>query len=152
MFRRLHPEKQGWNLSLMNIGVTNMAKSASEDGAGGGRDIGRMFKRQEDVLKDFKTEDVDVPPDPVSEKKIASGDESHDGFQPELRVSDEAADEIMAGSEDVIPPTQNTVDENGDWEEEQDEDAGCEKCGMCGAVMPAFAMASHDRYHNLEDG
>lgn len=42
LFRRLHPEKNGWTLSLLNIAVTNMV-----DGADRGRDIGSMFQRQE---------------------------------------------------------------------------------------------------------
>jgi DNA polymerase iota len=28
MFRKLHPEKTGWNLSLLNVAVTNMVESA----------------------------------------------------------------------------------------------------------------------------
>ncbi len=67
MFRRLHFQQGGWNLSLMNIGVTNMVEAASEDGKGKGRDIGKMFKRQEDVLKEWKVEDRDIPPDPLPE-------------------------------------------------------------------------------------
>ena len=66
MFLRLHPAKQGWNL-FMNVGVTNMVETANEDGTGGGRDIGRMFKRQEEVLKEWKVEDKDVPPDAIAE-------------------------------------------------------------------------------------
>lgn len=42
LFRRLHPGKNGWTLSLLNIAVTNMV-----DGADRGRDIGTLFRRQE---------------------------------------------------------------------------------------------------------
>lgn len=41
LFRRLHPEKNGWALSLLNIAVTNMA-----DGVDQTRDIGALFRRQ----------------------------------------------------------------------------------------------------------
>jgi DNA polymerase iota len=34
MFRKLHPYPSGWNLSLVNIGVTNMIETANEDGTG----------------------------------------------------------------------------------------------------------------------
>lgn len=56
LFRSLHQEKQvgsGWNLSLINIAVTNMVDTAfgSKDS---GRDIANMFRRQEEVLKDFR--------------------------------------------------------------------------------------------------
>ena len=51
LFRKLHPERSGWNLSLLNVAVTGMA----DEGKGGaGRDIGAMFKtvpvREEDLL------------------------------------------------------------------------------------------------------
>ena len=152
MFRRLHPQQSGWNLSLVNIGVTNMVETASEDGSGGGRDIGRMFKRQEDVLKEWKVEDRDVPPDPVLKADIKSDSESRlDDVSAEPSAGNEASDIVMAGSEDVIHPTQNTVDENGQWEDDDDEDAGYEKCHECGAVMPTFAMAAHERFHSLEE-
>jgi hypothetical protein len=56
LFRKLHPEKRGWNLSLVNVAATNMADAASERG-GIGRDIGRMFKRQDEVLKQWRVEE-----------------------------------------------------------------------------------------------
>ncbi|RMZ85211.1 hypothetical protein DV738_g406, partial [Chaetothyriales sp. CBS 135597] len=59
MFRKLHPEKGGWNLSLINIAVTNMAETASDSATSDGRDIGRMFRQQEHVLKDFRIRDED---------------------------------------------------------------------------------------------
>lgn len=61
MFRKLHPEKSGWNLSLVNLAVTNMAETAGESKTANGRNIGSMFKRQEDVLKDFKVTEVSTP-------------------------------------------------------------------------------------------
>jgi len=142
MFRKLHPYPSGWNLSLVNIGVTNMVETASEDGTGGGRDIGRMFKRQEEVLK-RKIEDKDVPPDPIPER------ETYDTERTD--PTKEISDSTMAGSEDVIYPTQVEVDENEMWEENEDEDESRQKCSECGAVMPAFAMAAHERFHTLEE-
>jgi len=51
LFRKLHPEKSGWNLSLLNVAVTGMA---DEGKRGAGRDIGAMFKTapvgEEDLL------------------------------------------------------------------------------------------------------
>jgi DNA polymerase iota len=143
MFRKLHPYPTGWNLSLVNIGVTNMVETASEDGSGGGRDIGRMFKRQEEVLKEWKIEDKDVPPDPIPECETCDAEQTD--------PTKEISDSIMAGSEDVIYPTQIEVDENEMWEENEDEDESREKCSECGAVMPAFAMAAHERFHTLEE-
>lgn len=62
LFRKLHPEKSGWNLSLVNLCVTNMSLAASDGKDGAGRDIGRMFKKQDDVLREWKIEDVDMAP------------------------------------------------------------------------------------------
>lgn len=59
MFRKLHPERNGWNLSLINIAATNMAETAADNKDSQGRDIGRMFRRQEEILKDFRVSDTD---------------------------------------------------------------------------------------------
>lgn len=146
MFRKLHPYPSGWNLSLVNIGVTNMIEAASEDGKGGGRDIGRMFKRQEEVLKEWKVEDKDVPPDPIPEAA-----EPHDAIPTDPSAGNEVADSIMAGSEDKdVMPTQTSADELIEWDDEEDEDENRDICHECGASMPAFAMAAHERFHGLE--
>jgi DNA polymerase iota len=146
MFRKLHPYPSGWNLSLVNIGVTNMVETASEDGKGGGRDIGRMFKRQEEVLKAWKVEDRDMPPDPIPDVT----NESHAAVLTDPSAGNEVPGNLMTGSEDRIYPTQNTLDEQAEWEDEVDEDENREICHECGATMPAFAMAAHERFHSLE--
>lgn len=151
MFRRLHPYPSGWNLSLMNVCVTNMIEAASEDGKGTGRDIGRMFKRQEDVLKEWKVEDRDVPPDPIPEVNGRDEAEPGDLDQAEPSAGREATYQTMAGSEDTIYPTQNTIDDLGLWEENEEEEEGHARCHQCGATMPAFAMAAHQRFHIMEE-
>ncbi|KAH0542510.1 hypothetical protein FGG08_003106 [Glutinoglossum americanum] len=69
LFRKLHPKKSGWDLSIVNVAVVNMMEVAGGDGSssgggGEGRDIGKMFRKQEDVLRPWKVEDRDVPPSP----------------------------------------------------------------------------------------
>lgn len=63
LFRSLHTDKHGspgWNLSLINIAVTNMVDTAFGSKESG-RDIANMFRRQEEVLKDFRvTDEADV--------------------------------------------------------------------------------------------
>ncbi|TAQ83456.1 hypothetical protein B7494_g8223 [Chlorociboria aeruginascens] len=147
MFRRLHPQG-GWNLSLINIGVTNMVETASDKG-GGGRDIGKMFKGQEAILREWKVEDRDIPPGTI----LKDSEAKSDIIQAEPSAGSEALGGIITGSEDVIYPTQNTVDEPGQWEEDEDEaeDEDYEKCCACGAVMPGFAMAAHERFHSLDE-
>ncbi|KAH6682967.1 hypothetical protein B0J14DRAFT_135238 [Halenospora varia] len=164
MFRRLHPHPSGWNLSLMNIGVTNMVETASEDSKGTGRDIGRMFKRQAEVLKEWKVEDKDVPPDPIPMEAENTEDHREGPFEEEEHqdgpsdvtqtgpsAGNAAIDGILVGSEDLMMPTQNTVDESGMWEEDEDEEENSERCFHCGATMPAFAMPAHLRFHTLEE-
>ncbi|KAG9248595.1 DNA polymeras-like protein iota [Calycina marina] len=142
MYRRLHPQP-GWNISLMNICVTNLVGAAGEDSGSNGQDISKMFKRQKEVLKEWKVEDKDVPPDPVPVT------EPHGIHQAEPSAGNDAGDVVMEGSEDVLQHTQNTVDENAEWEE--DEESGeLERCGKCGALLPSFAMPAHERFHSLK--
>lgn len=151
MFRKLHPYPSGWNLSLVNIGVTNMVEAASETGKGGGRDISRMFERQEEVLKEWKVEDRDVPPDPVLPEEESHPEAINDDkFQTDPSAGKEVWPVVVAGSEDTIAPTQNTVDDMGVWEEDEEDDDDREQCGTCGAIMPGFAMAAHERFHVFE--
>lgn len=57
MLRKFHAERDHkWNLQLINICVTNMAPSGSEAGSGVGRDIAVMFKKQDDVLRQWRTD------------------------------------------------------------------------------------------------
>jgi len=150
MFRRLHPQQSGWSLTLMNIGITNMVEAASEDGKGTGRDIARMFMRQKDVLKYWRVEDKDVPPDPIPVEKLRDEAESDNLHQAEPSASNEAMDVIIAGSEDMMFPTQNTIDERGLWEDDVDGE-GLDRCDECGCYCPAFAITAHQRLHNMEE-
>ncbi|RFU27999.1 hypothetical protein B7463_g8331, partial [Scytalidium lignicola] len=153
MFRKLHPQPAGWNLSLLNIGVTNLVETASEDGStGGGRDIGSMFKRQESVLREWKVEDKDTAPDSVPDLQDVQSHspglisaQSHGSSN--IHIHDDNMNTNMTGSEDQIQPTQ----ESALWQEDDDTDIDSERCSECGAVMPAFAMAAHHRFHSLED-
>jgi DNA polymerase iota len=126
MFKRLHPHP-GWALSLLNIAVTNMV-----EGAGAGRDIGTMFRRQEDVLREWK---VAPETEPAAVSNAAEPSAGRD-----------AAHFPAAGSEDALPQTQDSVEEY-EWEGEEHR----EECGVCGAVMPGFAMDAHERFHSLEE-
>ncbi|KAJ9649264.1 hypothetical protein H2199_000038 [Coniosporium tulheliwenetii] len=130
MFRKLHPERSGWDLSLVNVAVTNMADAAGDSKTATGRDISNMFRNQAEVLKDVLNGDTDMPA-PIR---------STDGRK---------------GSEDLLVPSQEsrTGLERGEW----DSDDGAEEqvsvltCEVCGAIMPAFAMLAHQRFHELGD-
>jgi DNA polymerase iota len=145
LFRQLHPEKKGWNLSLVNIAATNMADAASEKG-GVGRDISKMFKRQDEVLKQWKVEEEPVVAE--SEKPTAEPEETMmEGVRP-TRGPQELLE--RAGSEDVPTPSQDSERVVADHWESDDEDMVDDdsfRCGECEAIMPTFAMGAHYRWH-----
>ncbi|KFY05194.1 hypothetical protein V491_09182 [Pseudogymnoascus sp. VKM F-3775] len=146
LFHRLHDGK-GWSLSLINICVANMVETASETVKGRGRDISRMFKHQEEVLKEWKVEDKDVPPDWVAEHHGTNdGGRSHALIRAEPSAGNDAIMKGATGSEDVIPMTQDALDDETLYLNEES-DSG--KCSICNAIMPAFAMAAHERYHEF---
>ncbi|KAL9586823.1 MAG: hypothetical protein Q9212_000641 [Teloschistes hypoglaucus] len=63
LFKKLHPGNLGWNLSLMNLCAANMVLTAASIKDSAGRDISKMFKTQDQVLKDWKvTDDLPVAP------------------------------------------------------------------------------------------
>ncbi|KAF1852061.1 DNA/RNA polymerase, partial [Cucurbitaria berberidis CBS 394.84] len=138
LFRRLHPEKSGWNLSLVNVAATNMADAASEKG-GVGRDISKMFKRQDHVLKQWRV-DADQLPD-----EMEGGVDAPSRHTTVPKLPDRAV-----GSEDAPTPSQEDEVVLVDHWESEDEamiDADAYQCDECGAIMPIFAMGAHERWH-----
>ncbi len=61
MFHKLNPGSGGWNVGLLNVCVTNMVPTGADDRASSGRDISTMFRRQEDVLREFRVYDLAPP-------------------------------------------------------------------------------------------
>ena len=122
MFRKLHPEKSGWNLSLVNLAVTNMAETAGNSKTANGRDIGGMFRRQDEVLKDFRVIDTD---------------------------EHEESSNSDAGRRDVQEA--DVEDDEGGWDDEEETEGMEVFCGECGARLPPFAMSAHKRFHEQAD-
>ncbi|KAI1765809.1 DNA/RNA polymerase [Hypoxylon sp. FL1150] len=141
LFRRLNPERQGWNLALINICVTNMvmvAGSDSEAGNGGGRNIASMFRTQEDKLRQWTVYDTT----PV---------QSADGIVPSIEEADEDGWE-RGYNEAAEEPSAISVDpDEGVWEEEEEESGESQTCDFCGHLIPLFAMAAHERFHAIGD-
>lgn len=129
MFRKLHPERNGWNLSLINIAATNMAETAADTKDSQGRDIGRMFRKQEEVLKDFKVIEAEAEADPKEDEVDEAGSRSSDGPGSGDRNEQEWENEDEAEAEQV------TV----------------HKCGVCGMNLPLFAAEAHYRFHSLSE-
>jgi DNA polymerase iota len=149
MFKKLHPEKSGWNLSLINVAVTNMAETAGDGPTAAGRDISSMFKNQDATLKEWRISDQDVPPD------IAMEDAMEDAMVVGIHTSSILEGRNAAGSEDLPTGSQQQrlwQDLPDDWNlGEEDTFLGNLRCIICGAFMPSFALAAHERYHQIED-
>ncbi|KAK4941235.1 hypothetical protein LTR10_018771 [Elasticomyces elasticus] len=128
MFRALHHEKAGWNLSLVNVAATNMAETAADSKESEGRDIGKMFRRQDEVLKDFKVTDEPGATD------------SPQTYSPDML----AVQPHLADTDD------NSMTAAG-WDSDASETEVLEHCDVCQSAMPSFAMPAHKRYHELND-
>ena len=148
LFRKLHPEKSGWNLSLVNLCATNMSMAASEGKASAGRDIGMMLKRQRVVLEDRKVTDVAVTP---SDHELGDREVEQDDIDKIEREvpSPSLPDHAGLGSEDVLLSAQGSSSGNEMWDSEVEENDLGEMCHECGATMPSFAMVAHERFHSL---
>lgn len=138
LFRQLHPEKDGWDLSLVNLCATNMVLTAAETKDGAGRDIGRMFRRQNDVLKDWKLKDLDAPLQTSSNLGIQESSET-----PALNKQ---AVDARSGSEDMHVATQDSFIPEDGWNDEEDDAVHGDSCPVCGATMPSFAIVAHHRF------
>lgn len=149
MFRKLHPEKSGWNLSLMNLCVTNMSLTAASSKDGAGRDISKMFRRQEHVLKDWNVGD-DHKADLTISRQKDSDKSDQQAVDTEPRASTNyGADLDGANGFGKLLKTDKEDDDT--W---QSDDAASDldhRCTICGLSMPVFAMAAHERFHNLPD-
>ena len=132
LFKKLHPERNGWNLSLVNIAVTGMEEKQEY-----GKDIGAVFKKQQDHRKMW---DAEVTP-------FVEDD-----------IMDDAHVEISASQAHINHPVQG-LQRHDDcsanlWEaEDEDEDMldGNDRsgyiCPLCKEAIPAFAQGAHERFH-----
>ena len=144
-FRKLHPETSGWDLSLVNIAATNMLETGGDDKEAGGRDISRMFKKQDDVLKDWKVEDIDIAPSPTDECEQRTAEDSPLASPETMELTEHLY--FGQGSEDNLFYSQTTINGDDEWESGDDTSPTGNVCRICGAIMPAFAMGAHDRFH-----
>ncbi|KAI0009272.1 DNA/RNA polymerase [Xylariaceae sp. FL0662B] len=175
LFRRLHPERAGWNLSLLNVCVTNMVVVAGADdsghgggigGVGGsGRDIGRMFRTQEDKLREWTVydDDDDATPAARDTDEPACDTAASDGGGPGNRVEEWGGVGDGGGDRDggldgriVVeeeePAIEATVLLDGDGGDTWDDDAEeSQACRLCGHAIPIFAVSAHERFHAMGD-
>ncbi|OAP59694.1 hypothetical protein AYL99_06992 [Fonsecaea erecta] len=131
MFRKLHHEQSSWNLSLINVAATNMAETAAETKESQGRDIGRMFRRQDEVLKDFR---------------VTIHSQEADHFESAIPNSPAAQSPAASRTE-----TDTDISVEDGWNSEDGESQPLERCEICENTIPAFALAAHWRYHELSN-
>lgn len=120
MFYKLNPERESWNIGLINICAANMVLSGTDDSAASGRDISVMFKRQDVVLKEFRVYE-ESQPGHLQEQEST------------VLERDSEADDGLSDFDDS-------------WNDDRD---GTECCGHCGHYVPLFALNAHSRYHML---
>lgn len=153
MFRKLHPEKAGWNLSLVNLAVTNMAETAGDSKTANGRDIGNMFKRQEDVLKDFRVTEPSSPPRTarmngnVAMKETNGTKAQVADIHPFETNGSPPADDILQVSSWHDESMEPDNPENA-WDEGDDAFGAVDYCPTCESHIPSFAMIAHQRFHS----
>lgn len=149
LFRVLHPQRTGWDLSLLNVAVTNMVETANDDKerrAGADRDIGKMFHRQEGVLSAWKVEDRDSPPRDaprpggVRVPDEPEQDSSLRGIHAE--ISDGPEDSTSCSDQDSLTQTR--------WSGPTSEVGSGSICNRCGTLIPPFALSAHDRFHAMD--
>ena len=148
LFHKLHTERSGWDLSLVNICATNMVMTASSGKNATGRDIGKMLRRQEGMLREWQIADADVPP----EDQVPASTDPSQIDSPPLSSICKPTYGAAGGSEDYMSSTQESGVTGDAWDSTEDDEEGRGKtCDVCNAVMPAFAMVAHLRFHDIPD-
>jgi DNA polymerase iota len=138
MFFKLNPQERGWNIGLINVCVTNIVLSGTDDGTGSGRDISVMFRRQKDVLQQWTV--YETCPPPWEDR----GDDSHEKSERDIVLKRHPDPVEWIDDDDFMEdrgfPAENC---NGNVRE------GLEKCPRCGHLIPIFALTAHERYHTM---
>ncbi|KAJ2969829.1 hypothetical protein NUW58_g9882 [Xylaria curta] len=135
-----------------------MVMVASETGSGAPRrDIGHMFRTQEDKLREFTVYDTSplpAPPFPVvPAASILPGADGEAGECVDGKVMEEPeAEDNRYHGEITIGSSSPMVDEEEDdniWEEQ--EGPGSQRCQICQHAIPIFAMSAHQRFHAMDE-
>ncbi|KAI5864231.1 DNA/RNA polymerase [Durotheca rogersii] len=158
LFRRLHPERRGgWNLALINVCVTNMVVVAGgieesgsrRTGAGegaGGQDIARMFRTQEDKLREWTVYDTaPLSDDPTHD---TTGAAKPTEVRCEEEVEGRGCGDLMEGPTTAASSPEPDACPYADvWEDE----GASQRCRLCGHAIPVFAIPAHERFHAIGD-
>ncbi|KAE8373056.1 hypothetical protein BDV26DRAFT_272854 [Aspergillus bertholletiae] len=134
MFRKLHPGKAGWNIRLLNIAVTNMVDSAGDRKQSSGRDIEKMFQKQDMGRRpDFAGSGTERPSPATGPAYVSL-----------------PSNNTSSSSQIIMGLDQHAYKTCGDaWEDsDEDENMPCVACSSCGAMIPHFALVAHEVYHS----
>jgi DNA polymerase iota len=149
MFKHLHPEKKGWDLSLVNVAVLNMEETTTSKGKG--PDIKSLWAKGKEK-REWDVEDRDVPPSPPSPPPRFDGGGEMEIDEVKQEIDPSNRYEEYQGSEDHLPLTQNSDEGWYDSNEDpDDESSGTQPCRICGLMLPVFAMDAHERWHTLDE-
>ena len=157
LFRKLHPGKGGWNLSLVNVAATDMTDTGTDSKSAVGRNIQSMFEKQETVLHGLQT--INEQGQPIAMRSDGFLPSADSGIIKEemLQVPDTYQDKEgeqtswhPSEMEQSVSLFNDNEEEDDEEQEEPDDDApggqGFE-CHTCGEMVPAFAQSAHERFH-----
>ncbi|KAI0973006.1 hypothetical protein F4678DRAFT_34928 [Xylaria arbuscula] len=190
LFRRLHPSRTGGlNIALLNICVTNMVIVARDSGptsgsgssVAPGRDIGRMFRTQEDKLREWTVYDtspalpsLSFPPEDIADDGVLEDidmvGESVNGYAEKGEAGDDDEEDAQFHRDSSGTPLADgdgdehgavedkDIDDEGDdddnlWEDEEERPEGLDThlCPVCGHAIPVFAISAHERFHAMDE-
>lgn len=135
LFKTLNSHSRRWSVSLLNVCVTNIVEATNHIGKSD-NDISLIFRKHE--MKQCNTGDQD---------QSLLGKINPSTAEIDQNASKEISDTIYHSAKS---PKIDTVDTCVTWEESEDEFDFRETCDECGAVIPAFAMIAHERFHHQE--
>ncbi|KAK4241089.1 hypothetical protein C8A03DRAFT_41487 [Achaetomium macrosporum] len=152
LFYKLHPRQGshdgGWNIGLLNVCVTNM--SGAEGGVvGARRDIGEMFRRYGEGLREFTVYDDDDDHEDVGnddEQRCGGGGDGRRGDEEVLGSGAAKQGGHRSGDDEVEGDDSDTG-----WEHDDTQDGDLDRCQLCDRLIPRFALLAHERYHSMED-
>jgi DNA polymerase iota len=116
---------------------------------GGRRDIGEMFKRYGEELREFTVYDDDE-----QQHGIRGGDDDDD--DDDGRRGGEGVTGSSAAEQQTDQKSGDEDEDDGDgsnpgWEHDDSQDDDLARCQLCDRLIPRFALLAHERYHNMED-
>ena len=137
-FKKLHPTQ--FEISLINLAVTNIVATAGADGDIIIPDISRMFKQQGTISTKNRPQNESTPQRPT-------GIAGPSGCQREAENS-LVGGRLADGSDDKIINLSSSTDDEL-WDSEDQELMDGDTCNLCGVAMPDFAKEAHFRFHEI---